>query len=245
MSSSLEAPLSSRQRAALETLVTDLERVFGTRLRSVVAYGLEVASTDGELRTLAMLDGLSADDLHQLAPTIRSWQRLGLAVPLLLTPHEFLRTLDVFPLEYGNIIDTHVVVRGQNPFANVQVPESDRRRGCELEAKSHLIHLREGFLEAEGNASQVSRLIVRSAPAFRTILSNIIRLERGSDPAPRLDDHELAAAAEGIMGVPAALVIEVLSSASGLSAAADPAALFARYVESSERVWHYVDGWRS
>jgi hypothetical protein len=238
------ASLSSRQQAALAALVADLRREFGTRLRSAVAYGLETVAADGELRTLVLVDTLTADDLHRLAPTVPAWRRLGLAVPLLLTPHEFTRTLDVFPLEYGHIIDTHVVLDGADPFAGLEVPEPDRRRGCEREAKSHLIHLREGALETEGDPRRLARLIARSAPAFRAMLANIVRLERGDRAAGLDDDDALAEAAQALVGVPAAVVTDVLGAAH-LSAAADPSALMSRYIESTERIWRFVDGWRS
>ena len=57
--------------------------------------------------------------------------------------------------------------RATDPFAGIRVADADRRRGCELHAKSHLIHLREGFLETQGDARASSRLIAASAPAFR------------------------------------------------------------------------------
>jgi hypothetical protein len=250
MPSSPAAVLSPHQRAAFDLLLTDLDGVFGTRLRSLVAYGLEYANDDAPLRSLAMVGGLGPDDLHRMAPLARGWHRSGLAVPLLLTHHEFTRTIDVFPLEYGNIIASHAVLHGSDPFAGVLVPDADRRRGCEFEAKSHLIHLREGLIETEGDAGRMSRLVAASAPSFRTVLVNILRLERGQDwpPGGRADagisNDALAAAAEETIGVPASLVIEVLASAASASSAADPSALLGRYVGASERVWRYVDGWR-
>jgi hypothetical protein len=169
----------------------------------------------------------------------------GLAVPLILTQHEFSRTLDVFPLEYGDIIASHVVVAGNDPFGGVEVADADRRRACELTAKSHVIHLREAFLETEGDPRRLARLIADSAFSFQAVLTNIVRLERGADlPAGPLHDEALAAEAERIIGVPGALVKEVLSSVRGLSTIADPSHLLARYIEASEQVWRFVDAWK-
>jgi hypothetical protein len=61
----------------------------------------------------------------------------------------------------------------------------------------------------------------------------------------RPSDESLAAMAETRMGVPAALVRDVLSSAaSGQASIADPSALLARYIDAAQRVWDYVDRWR-
>jgi hypothetical protein len=40
-------------------------------------------------------------------------------------------------------------------------------------------------------------------------------------------------------------VIEILNASGGVSTIADPTALLSRYVEASERIWRFVDGWRS
>jgi hypothetical protein len=167
-------------------------------------------------------------------------------VPLVLTRHEFIRTLDVFPLEYGDIIASHVRLFGDDPFAGIAVADADRRRGCELQAKSHLVHLREGFIETHGDARRIAQLIAASAAAFRTVLVNILRLERGGALDRDLLDHEaLGHHAERIIGIPAAVVNDVLTSRRTATAAADPSALLARYLEASERVWRYVDGWKT
>jgi hypothetical protein len=240
------APLSAAQRDALHVLVADLTSVFGSRLRSVVAYGQNHPSaSDERARALVLVEQLSTDDLRQLVPKTRDWIKRGVAVPLILTHHEFVRTLDVFPLEYGEIIATHVVVAGTNPFAGVHVADIDRRRACEHAAKSHLIHLREGYLETAGEPSRISRLIADSAPAFRTLLSHLVRLERGDDVTETAaDDHTLAADVENLIGVPASLVNEVLGAVRGVSTIGDPSLLLTRYIEATEGIWRFVDGWK-
>src|SRR5690349_6940286 len=98
------ASLSADERAALQSLASDLSRVFGARLRSVVAYGLDAPAAPRLLHALALVDRLAFDDLARCVPLAPGWQRRSLAVPLILELEEFLRTLDVFPLEYGDII---------------------------------------------------------------------------------------------------------------------------------------------
>lgn len=244
MASTAAARLTEPQHAALDALAADLTRVFGSRLRSLVVYGVGADPNDlqSPIRTLALLERYDFDDLHRCAPLARAWRRLGLAVPLLLTRHEFFRTLDVFPLEYGHIIASHIVIRGDTPFEGAQVSDADRRRGCEQQAKSHLIHLREGYLETGGDAADIAELIAASAPAFRALLLALARLET-TDAANPDDDH-LAGIVEQSIGVTASLVKDVLAAPVAKSTAAEPAALLARYIEASERIWSFVDRWK-
>jgi hypothetical protein len=164
-------------------------------------------------------------------------------VPLILSRDEFARSLDVFPLEYGEIIAHHVAILGDNPFDGVSVQESDLRRACEQQAKSHLIHLREGFLEAGRQPRDLTNLIISSAPAFRILLGHIARLD-GALTKSDASDSDLAAFTAARIGVPEELVSEVLSSARTLGSIADPTPLLARYIAASERISAYVDRWR-
>jgi hypothetical protein len=245
MASPSSAALSNTQRGAIDALVADLRTIFGNRLISLVAYGLGANGVDEPLRTLGLVEHVTFDDLARVVPLTSAWRRRGLAVPLILSKHEFDRTLDVFPLEYGNIIADHVVIAGAAPFAESRVSEADRRRGCEHQAKSHLIHLREGFLETENDPRNIARLISSSAPAFRTLLVNLARLEDGTRRAADLDNNALATTIADRLGVPGSLILEVLAAGAGLSTVGDPSLLLARYIDASERIWRFVDGWRA
>ena len=211
---------------ALKILAADLHRIFGTRLQCVVTYG-DGAGPDG-VHTLALVERLGFQDLAACAPRIGDWQKAGAAAPLLLTKEEFLRTLDVFPLEYGGIIDNHRLVFGDDLLAGLQVSDVDLRRACELQAKSHLIHLREGYLESGGQPKAVAQLIAASSPALSSLLVNLRRLDEGAAPRAGFTDdllREIANAADATI--------------------ADPSPLLARYVSAVERLWQEVDRWRA
>ena len=241
VSSPSPSDLSTEQRAAAGLVARDLAGVFGTRLQAVVAYCPIATVENAEVHTLALVERLTFDDLAACLPLADRWQRSGAAVPLILGRDEFERSLDVFPLEYGDIIAQHVTITGIDPFAGSQVADADLRRACELQAKSHLLHLREGYLESGGDARRIARLVASSAPAFRSLLRHIGRLD-----ARRINatDDELAAITEQTIGVPAALVRDVFAASAAGQTIVDPAALLARYVAATERIWHYVDGWR-
>lgn len=245
MASSRTLPANRRDAAA--ALTSDLRRIFGARLRAIVAYGLHDAQDTGPLHTLALVDGLTFADLAACAPATPSWKQQALAIPLLISLDEFRRTLDVFPLEYDHILTDHVMIEGDNPFDGIHVPESDVRRACEVQAKSHLIHLREGFLEGSREPRAIAGLIASSAGAFRSLLVDIARLDRqGGHAAGEIgrNDDAIAEAARQTIGLPADVVREVLAAERTMATAVDPTALLARYIEAAEHVWRYVDRWR-
>jgi hypothetical protein len=215
--------LESADVTAFETFTHDLRRIFDRRLTSLIAYGER--DVDG-VHTLALVDQLSFGDLAKCVPLTSRWHRLGLATPLVLTDHEFRRSLDVFPLEYGDIIAHHVVLSGADPFTPLAIAEADLRRGCERQVKSHLIHLREGFLETTGNPRDVAALIAASAAALRKLVAHLQSLEPGAAARVGISDD---------------LINEIASA--GEATIADPSALLARYLTAVERLWEYIDAW--
>src|SRR4051812_29561201 len=179
---------------AARALERDLHGIFGSRLQSLVIYGQHAARDGGAhghgahgraapTRTLAIAASLTLEDLRAIAGHVERWHDAGLATPLLLEAREFERSLDVFPLEFGAIIADHVVLSGDDPFASMQVDAADVRRACEVQARSHLLHLREGFLETRGRDDALSLLIVESAPAFAALVTSLARLGAKSNTA--------------------------------------------------------------
>src|SRR5262245_46765743 len=102
---------------AFTRLAADLQRVVGARFVALVA--LSPSERMGFAWTIL------AGDLDALSAVAGAWHGDGLATPLLLTPQEFQRSLDVFPLKYQAILDQHVVIPGRPPFDNAAVAHED------------------------------------------------------------------------------------------------------------------------
>ena len=237
----------------VRALERDLRGIFGSRLQSLVIYGQGRAhdAHDGHgshghdaapARTLAVVESMTLDDLRASARQVERWHDAGLATPLIIAAREFERSLDAFPLEFGAILADHLVVSGDNPFASLAVDPADVRRACEVQARSHLLHLREGFLETRGRGDALSMLILQSAPAFAALVTSIARL------GGLASEDSLAAArhVERIVGLPDGPIGEVvrLSRAHDMSSA-DAERLFAPYFDAVETLVRYVDGWSS
>jgi hypothetical protein len=241
---------------AARALERDLRGIFGSRLQSLVIYGQRHASAqesehDGHAahgrgpasptRTLAIVSSMTLDDLRASARQVERWHDAGLATPLVIEAGEFERSLDAFPLEFGTIIADHIVVAGDNPFAALTVDAADIRRACELQARSHLLHLREGFLETRGRHDALSLLIVESAPAFAALIASLARLDGRSHDG---DPGAAARHVERLTGIGDGTIAAVvgLARAHDLPSAAAEG-LFAPYLDAVEKIVRFVDGW--
>jgi hypothetical protein len=235
---------------AVQALERDLRNIFGSRLRSLVAYG---QGRDGRhdahghghaddappVRTLVVVETMTHEDLRASAVRMGAWHDAGLATPLFIVAREFERSLDAFPLEFGAILADHAVVAGEDPFASLAVDPADLRRACEVQARSHLLHLREEFLETRGRADALSDLIVQSAAAFAALVASVARLDghAGGDPA------SAARHVERTLNMPGSVTdITTLAGVQEISSAAAEK-LFPPYLAAVERLVAHVDGW--
>lgn len=225
--------LTSLSRRAFARMAADGRRVFGERFVALVAY----APASGALFAANVL----AEDLDALAALTGPWHHDGLATPLVMTPDEFRRSLDAFPLEYQSILDRHVLIDGVSPFEGAEVRGDDVRRACEIQAKAHLIHLRQGWLEAGGHAGELADLIERSATPLRVLLTNLAKLHGLAVDG----DDALAAAAEALTAMPGDLVRAVLSVETSPELGRALQSRLPEYLAASAQLWTFIDRWRA
>ncbi len=234
----------------LARMQADLQEIFGTRFESLVLYGTHVqaatsAPANAPVHTLALVASLTYADLTACASRMREWARVGLAAPLLLGADEFAASLDAFPLEYGAIIAHHQVLHGSDPFAGISVDPEDVRRACEVQAKSHLLHLREGFLETGGRGDAVARLIQGSIGSFTTLLINLPTLDGDGDGSAATTPEALARYAESRVKISGALITRLLALATRPAPGADEAIqLYPPYLDASDTLARFVDRWK-
>jgi hypothetical protein len=224
--------------AVLQALVDDLRQIFSDRLDAVVAYGQR---RQGPQPILALVRTLGIDDLNACASRLRGWHKAGVATPLVLTTVDFERSLDAFPIEYGEILASHHVLHGRDPFEGLSIRPEDLRRACEVQAKSHLLHVREDYIEAAGRPSDIEALVRESAPGFVALLRNLARLENASADVP----VAVGAFAHQRMGLDRHVVDDLIAFAEGDTfAAVDALRVFPDYLKNLERLVAFVDEWR-
>jgi hypothetical protein len=230
---------------AAGTLADDLAGIFGARLRAVLVFGTHARphprAVKAPVQTLALVDRLEYADLAAGADRAAGWQARGLDIPLLLPIDEFRNSLDSFPLEYGDIIAHHILVRGDDPFASLTVAAEDLRRACEVNVRSHAIHLREGFLLAGQRPREIADLIVASATPFASLIQTFA-LVTG---APRQSPPEVLATHVGrVAGLDRDLLARLLALEEDHQLDPSEAVpLYPAYLDLVQGLVHAIDGW--
>jgi hypothetical protein len=155
---------------------------------------------------------------------------------------EFRASLDAFPLEYGDIIAHHVVLTGHDPFEGLAANDEDLRWAIERQAKGHLIHLREGYIEAGNRPADLTDMVLASTVPFILLVQTLARLIGH-------DDDQLAALPRAMGEVPgvSARVVQSLVDLVRQPVLANDAArgLYPEYLATVEHLVAFVDSWKS
>jgi hypothetical protein len=230
--------MAGERVAAVKPMLDDLQRIFNRRLQAVVTYG---AQKSGPVPTLALVSTLDIDDLNECANHVGRWQRGGAATPLLLTRADFERSLDAFPIEFGEIIEHHEVVYGDDPFAGLAIAREDLRRACEVQVKSLLLHLREDYLESGGRRAEIDALVRESAAGFAALVRLLARLDGITPGGAPLADY-----VEQRLRLDSRTVGDLFALADAQEpSSVDAIKLFPAYLAAVERLAGFVDQWRA
>ncbi len=178
--------MSWNPEAEIADFVRGLSDTYGGDLASVVLHG-SVARGDAQhdvsdVNLLVLVRDVSPDGLIRGSDLVRHWHESGHGAPLLFTPSEWARAIDVFPVEIADMADTRRVLYGDDPVEGRQVSLRHLRLQTERELRGRLVVLREGMVLAGGRPDELGRLLLVAAPAVAAYMRALLRLLRSEVP---------------------------------------------------------------
>ena len=166
----------------------ELAATFGPALRTVVLYGSaegpDFRPDRSDVNFAAVAESISFAHLQRVAQWYARWRPQRVAAPLLLTPSDLIRSLDVFPLEMLDIQARHRTLAGDELFTGIVVAPNNVRLECEREAKGKLVRLRALYLELAGSTVEIRELMIDSRKTFLHVMRGLAFL-RGVAWEPR------------------------------------------------------------
>jgi hypothetical protein len=101
--------------------------------------------------------------------------------PLFVTRQQVEASLDVFPIEWLDIRERHLLLEGDDFLPALAVPLSNLRLQCEHELRGKHLRLRQDYLASGQHPEQLRRALAHLASGFHTMFRTLLRL-RGETP---------------------------------------------------------------
>ena len=175
-----------------------IKKTLGDNLKSFIVYG---SAATGEVykhsdyNTLMVMETIDTKALKMITRPVDGWVKKGQPIPMIFTMDSMMASQDVFPLEFLDIKENHVMLFGEDVFKKMKISSKNLRLEIERELKSKLIRLRQSFILTGGNSGKIKRLLIRSISTFVALLKGIIRLYGKKVPAKKNEIIDAAPAA--------------------------------------------------
>ncbi len=172
-----EIPESVRE--TLRPYLAQAQALFGTALEAVILYGSaaggEYLPGRSNINLLILLARQDTDLLKQYAALHKRWKKEQIVVPLFLTQAELRLSVELFPLEYLEIQEQHVLLAGRDPFPEIRIDGRNLRLQCEQELRGNLLRLRQRFVEGGASTEAITILLPLSLTALLPCLRGLLR----------------------------------------------------------------------
>ncbi|MSQ77354.1 MAG: nucleotidyltransferase domain-containing protein [Nitrospiraceae bacterium] len=226
------AEIPESVRAILRPYLEQVKKLFGDVIEAVILYGSaaggEYLPGKSNVNLLVLLAKQDTELLKQYAALHKRWQKEQIVVPLFLTQAELKSSLELFPLEYLEIQDQHVLLAGRDPFPELRIDLKNLSTQCEQELRGNLLRLRQRFVEGGAGTEAITILLPLSFTALMPCLRGLLRAKER--PVERSADGVLQGV-EKEFGIDTAVFQDVLNLKRGIISPgpAEAPRLFDRY----------------
>ncbi len=137
------------------------------------------------INMLLLVRCLSVDLLQRAGQLHQKWGKHQIVAPLLITEDDLVRSGRIFPLEFLQITEHHVVLAGHDPFVGFHIDKDRLAWQCQQELMANLMRLRQRFIEGSGRIEAVQTLLILSIsavlPCIRGLLHIMKQPSKGKD----------------------------------------------------------------
>lgn len=167
-----------------EELIKGLQNFYGNNLVSVILYGSaasgEYARRRSNVNIAVILNDTSLSSLAKCSRLLNK-RKFLIINPVFFTEDYIKRSVDVFPIEFIDMKENHVLLYGKDILNEITIDIKNLRFQCEQEIKSKIINIKRQYLRAE-SAFMLKNILFKSLTSTIHILRNLIRL-KGSKPS--------------------------------------------------------------
>jgi hypothetical protein len=171
--------------AATREWLAPVRTALGAEFLAAYLHGSALTQGFDERRSrvnvLVVSRSLNLDVLDALRNAIPEDRKPPHVSPLFLTQRQVEHSLDVFPIEWLDIKERHLLIEGQDVLGAYDVPRSNLRLQLEQELREKLIGLRQAYLANVKRPEALEEVLRVAASSFATLCRALLRL-RGEPP---------------------------------------------------------------
>ena len=172
--------LQEETHAPLRGFLRSIKKQKDLKFEAILVYGSaargEFLEGYSNINVLVILEQITQPALQQWSDLHKRWAREKIIAPLFLTQTDLQQSSDVFPLEYLDIKECHVLLEGRDPFPELHVNQAHLFVQCRQEIHANLLRVRQNYVEGWGKIEAIQTLLPLSLTSLLPCLRGLYRL---------------------------------------------------------------------
>ncbi len=195
----MERELEATLKKVREDFLPELHEIFGQAVKSVILYGSAARGSyvhgSSDVNLLIIIKEPDPQKILDLgSEQARLIKKLRLSLHI-LSEGEFIRSADIFPMEYFDIREAGEVLYGENVSERLTLTKQNLRHQVEERLRGNINALRQALIASRGSSRLLGELLRESFGTLMAPLRGLLRLKDA--------DSQAAAAASGPAESPA------------------------------------------
>ncbi len=168
-----------------------MREIHGRNLISVLIYGSAAGKNYipkiSDVNSVFVFEALAFETFKDSLKVISSGITKKIAAPLFLTKKYIESSLDVFPIEFLDMKENHVLLYGEDILSTLEIKGTHIRLFCEQQIKGKLIRIRQAYLEVGLKKKGIEALLKESLNSLLPVFRNLIRLKGKQPPTDKAE----------------------------------------------------------
>ncbi len=181
--------LNPQARKVIQPYLGELLKIHQDNLVSIFVCG-QAAGADyihkvSNINLFVILQRLEFQDLQKSLKTVSAGINKKIAAPLFLTRKHIESSSDVFPIEFLEMKENHLLLYGEDLLSQLEIRLGQIRLFCEEQIKGKLIRIRQAYLEIGLKRKGIEALLKESLSSLTPVFRNLIRLKGKTPPVEK------------------------------------------------------------
>jgi hypothetical protein len=194
--------IDAQVRKVIEPYLKELLEIHRNNIVSIFLCG-QAAATDyihkvSNINLFLILEKLEFEDLRKSLKITSRGIKQRITAPLMLTRKHMETSSDVFPVEFLEMKENHILLYGEDLLSSLEINSLHLRLFCEEQIKGKLIRIRQAYLEIGLKRKGIEALLKESLASLTPVLRNLIRLKDKTPPVKREQIYEQFCAEFGL-----------------------------------------------
>ena len=208
--------LPQKVKKIVEPYCSGMLKLHGDNLESIVVYGSSTGKDfvpgRSNINLLLIFRKLELGDLKLSLKLVAKGRKNGIIAPLFLGEKHVETSTDVFPIEFLEMKENHLVIYGHDMLENLEIAGDNIRLQCEQQVKGKLIRLRQAYLEIGLKRKGVEALLIESLTSLIPTFRNMLRLKGREVP---LEKDKVVNRTADEFGVDGEIFLDILRDKKG------------------------------